>query len=307
MNEKDGAHPGGQSLEGLLDAFLHGQHGRSPHTQSAYRRDLQGFFEYCRTHGVEPLSGVDEQRVRAYAAWRYRNGIAARSLQRALSTLRGFFGWLEASGRIGRNPARGVRAPKGPRRLPAPLDVDEAQRLMEIAAAGPLAVRDRALLELLYSSGLRVSELVGLDLKDLDMREAEVLVLGKGQKGRMVPVGRHAILALRAWLAVRPALCRPGVEALFVSRRGTRLGVRSVQGRVERRALEQGIGTHVHPHRLRHSFASHLLESSGDLRAVQELLGHSDIRSTQVYTHLDFQHLAQVYDRAHPRARRKSG
>jgi integrase/recombinase XerC len=252
-----------------------------------------------------PPAGVDEALVRGYAAWRHRNGITGRSLQRALSAIRGFYGWLEEIGQVERNPARGVRAPKGPRRLPAPLDVDQAQRLMEIRASGPLAVRDRAILELLYSSGLRVSELVGLDLNDLDLREAEVTVLGKGQKRRIVPVGRYASAALREWLACRGALAAPGVEALFLNRRGARLGVRSVQGRVARQALAQGLDSHVHPHRLRHSFASHLLESSGDLRAVQELLGHADIRSTQVYTHLDFQHLARVYDSAHPRARRK--
>jgi integrase/recombinase XerC len=190
--------------------------------------------------------------------------------------------------------------------LPKVLDVDQAARLLAIDAEGVLARRDRAIFELMYSSGLRVAELAGLNLGDVDLRAAEVQVTGKGQKRRIAPIGRYALQALNDWLPLRAQLAAAGETAFFVNQRGRRLGIRSIQERLNRLSIQQGLSTHVHPHMLRHSFASHLLESSGDLRAVQELLGHADIRTTQVYTHLDFQHLAKVYDAAHPRARKKT-
>ncbi|HET7757135.1 MAG TPA: tyrosine recombinase XerC, partial [Steroidobacteraceae bacterium] len=209
------------------------------------------------------------------------------------------------SARSAGNPALEVRAPRVARRLPQTLDADQMARLLEIPGGEALGVRDRALMELLYSSGLRLAELVGLDIGHVDFPDRTVRVLGKGRRTRIVPVGRHALAALRAWLKERPGLARPQEPALFVSRSGGRLGPRSVQARVDYWARRQGLSQHVHPHLFRHSFASHLLESGGELRGVQELLGHADISTTQIYTHLDFQHLARIYDAAHPRARRK--
>jgi integrase/recombinase XerC len=219
--------------------------------------------------------------------------------------MRRLFSFLLRRGLIVVNPANGVRAPKVRRRLPQVLDVDQTVRLVSVEPDDFLACRDRALLELTYSSGLRVSEVVGLNVDALDLEQGEARVLGKGKKFRVVPVGRQAVLALRHWLDLRQLIKDVDAQAVFVSRTGNRLTTRAVQLRCARWGLLQGLETHVHPHLLRHSFASHVLESSGDLRAVQELLGHADIRSTQVYTHLDFQHLAKVYDAAHPRARRR--
>ncbi|MEJ2433630.1 MAG: tyrosine recombinase XerC [Pseudolabrys sp.] len=286
-------------------AKLRDERRLSPNTQLSYRRDLARFCEFCRTQSVGAWRDLTEHTVRAFVAWRHRGGLGGRSLQRELSSLRSFFDYLIEEGLAGHNPARAVRAPKSPRRLPKTLDVDQSARLMEIPGDDELALRDRAMLELFYASGLRLSELVGLDLADIDLREALVRVTGKGRKVREVPVGRFAIAALRAWLARRADLVKAGEPALFVSRGGARISRRNVQQRLRQWAQRQGIDVRVHPHMLRHSFASHLLESSGDLRAVQELLGHADIATTQVYTHLDFQHLANVYDRAHPRARKK--
>ncbi len=288
-----------------LEPFLQSLQHRSPHTRLAYRRDLEHFAAYCERQGLQHPARVDPQTIRHYVALSHRQGLSGRSLQRVLSSIRAFYRHLAQHGVVSSNPAAAVRAPKTPRRLPKTLDVDQAQRLVELQAAGPLSCRDRAVLELLYSSGLRVSELVGLDVDDIDLGAAEVRVLGKGRKERLVPIGRFAVAALHAWLAERAKLARGEERALILNRLGRRLSVRSVQQRLYRSGLAQGITQRVHPHLLRHSFASHLLESSGDLRAVQELLGHADIGTTQIYTHLDFQHLARVYDAAHPRARRK--
>ena len=278
----------------------------SPHTRAAYRRDVSSFWTFCRSQGISSWGQVSPQHVRAFIAWRHRQGLSGRSLQRVLSALRAFYRHLETVGRVSRNPAETLRAPKSPRRLPKVLDVDQAARLLAIDAEGVLARRDRAIFELMYSSGLRVAELAGLNLGDVDLRAAEVQVTGKGQKRRIAPIGRFALQALNDWLPLRTQLAAVGEAAFFVNQRGRRLGIRSIQERLNRLSIQQGLSTHVHPHMLRHSFASHLLESSGDLRAVQELLGHADIRTTQVYTHLDFQHLAKVYDAAHPRARKKT-
>ncbi|MBS0394659.1 MAG: tyrosine recombinase XerC [Proteobacteria bacterium] len=296
-----------------VDAFLASlRHERrlSVHTGAAYRRDLEAFLGWCRRTGIAGWSALGERELRAYAAAEHRAGLAPRSIQRRLSALRTFFRYLIREGVLRQSPAVEVRAPKSARRLPQALDVDRMARLLDAPAApsadAGLDLRDRAILELFYSSGLRLAELVGLDLRDLDLKDRTVRVLGKGGKTRVVPVGSRAVAALGAWLGERPRHAGGAETAVFVGRRGRRLGVRAVQLRVEAWARRHGLDVHVHPHLFRHSFATHLLESSQDLRGVQELLGHANISTTQVYTHLDFQHLARIYDQAHPRARRRS-
>ena len=297
---------GSSELEAFLQE-LKTQRRFSPHTLAAYERDLNALLEYCAREGVAALPELDVYHVRRFAAEGHRRGLSARSVARRLSAVRSFLKSLVAAGRLRSNVAVHVQAPKPSRRLPSTLDADQMARLLEITADDDMAVRDRAILELLYSSGLRLAELTGLDVHDLDVADRTVRVTGKGNKARVVPVGRYAIEAVRAWLAVRPKLASSGEPAMFVSKRGKRIAPRTVQGRVQHWAALQGSRTRVHPHMLRHSFATHLLESSGNLRAVQELLGHSSLSTTQVYTHLDFQHLANAYDRSHPRARRRRG
>jgi integrase/recombinase XerC len=287
-------------------AQLAAERGYSDHTVAAYGRDLSDFASYLSARQLS-WSQVDVQQVRAYAATRHRAGLSGRSIQRALSALRVFFRFLVSQGQMAANPAQHVRAPKVSRKLPATLDVDQMSRLLNIRGGDPLALRDRALMELAYSSGLRLAELVSLDVASLDLAEGLVDVVGKGNKARRVPVGQFAREALTRWLDARRGLAAANETALFVGHRGKRLGPRAIQRRIQGWALRLGLDRHVHPHMLRHAFASHLLESSGDLRAVQELLGHVDISTTQVYTHLDFQHLAQVYDKAHPRAKKRDG
>ncbi|MGI8740709.1 MAG: tyrosine recombinase XerC [Gammaproteobacteria bacterium] len=295
------------ALQASIDKFLEhltDKRGYSAHTTSAYRRDLAHFMRYVTAEGCDNWHDVDIECVRAYAAWRHRGGLSGRSLQRKLSTLRAFAEFLNGEQGVRNNPARHVRAPRAPRKLPSVLDTDQMQRLLQIDDDDPLSLRDHAIMELAYSSGLRLAELVSLDLASLDRADGVVDVIGKGAKQRKVPVGRFAWEALELWLRARLPLATAGETALFVGRSGLRLTPRAIQYRVRAWAWRRGIASHVHPHMLRHAFASHLLESSGDLRAVQELLGHADIGTTQVYTHLDFQHLAQVYDKAHPRARK---
>lgn len=226
-------------------------------------------------------------------------------MQRSLSALRTFFRFLLREGLVKANPAQGISAPKADKALPATLDVDQVAQLLNAPASSPLERRDHAILELFYSSGLRLAELANLRLTDVDMRDATVRVTGKGNKTRVIPVGKAALASLQQWLATRSTLATAEEQALFVNQRGKHLSVRQIQERVKAWAKRRGLPVHVHPHMLRHSFASHVLESSGDLRAVQELLGHADIATTQVYTHVNFQQLAQVYDKAHPRARKK--
>jgi len=288
-------------------AYLRDERRLSPRTIEAYRRDLTALLDFCAVHGVDCWPKLDAQRVRAFVAAGHRGGLSGRSLQRRLSALRSFYRFLLREGHVAHDPAAEIQAPRDARRLPATLDVEQVTRLVETHDDSPLARRDTAMFELFYSSGLRLAELVGLDLGDLDLRDATARVTGKGAKSRIVPVGRHARTALSAWLEVRGTLTAADETALFVGRRGQRISGRSVQTRLARQARAQGLDRPVHPHMLRHSFASHLLESSGDLRAVQELLGHADIATTQIYTHLDYQHLAKVYDAAHPRARRRKG
>jgi integrase/recombinase XerC len=286
----------------------------SAHTDASYARDLAALVKFCDRSGVKEWRGLDEQHVRVFAAHSHAAGLAPRSIQRRLSALRSFYTFLLREGhataaraaRVTSNPAQGVRAPKAARRLPQTLDADQMARLLQIPPGDTLTSRDRAIMELLYSSGLRLAELVGLQMTSIDLKDRVVHVIGKGNKSRIVPVGRAALQALQSWLKERAALARQGEAALFVGRNGTRLGPRAVQSRVKYWARRQGLGMHVHPHLFRHSFASHLLESGGELRGVQELLGHADISTTQIYTHLDFQHLARIYDATHPRARRKA-
>ena len=274
----------------------------SAHTLDAYKRDLDALTAWAHAQGTEDLSTLQPEQLRAFIAAEHRRGLSPKSLQRRLSACRSYFQWLLKHARIAANPAAGVRAPKAPRKLPQVLDPDEAARLVEVPTDVPLGLRDRALLELFYSSGLRLSELCGLRWHDLDLDGGTVTVLGKGSKQRVVPVGSHARKALCEW---RAELQARNDAPVFPGRNGP-ITPRAVQLRLRQLALRQGLFKRVHPHLLRHSFASHVLESSGDLRGVQELLGHADIATTQIYTHLDFQHLAKVYDSAHPRAKRKS-
>ena len=277
----------------------------SAHTIAAYRRDLEDLLAFMAREAIGQLGDLDVHAVRRFAAELHRRGLSPRSIARRLSAVRSFLRHRIEAGEIKANVAKDVQAPKAPRRLPKTLDADQVAQLLELTEDDELTLRDRAMLELCYSSGLRLAELIGVDLADLDLADRIVRVTGKGSKARVVPVGRHAIDAIGLWLQVRSGLAPAGETALFVSRRGRRVAARTVQQRFRKWSVVQGSAVPVHPHMLRHSFATHLLESSGDLRAVQELLGHASISTTQVYTHLDFQHLAHIYDKAHPRARRR--
>lgn len=274
-------------------------------TSKHYRRDLDGLAAYCDKIGIGGWGDLDDDHIRSFSAQTYRRGLSSRSIQRQLSAARTFFRYLQREGHVKKNPVLEISAPKAGKRLPENLDADRMARLLDIPGDGPLVVRDRAILELLYSYGLRLAELTGLDLGDVDLSDRTVAVTGKGGKDRIIPVGRFAVKALTAWRKERGSLAATDEKALFVSNRGTRISARSVQARVDHWAKRQGIDTRVYPHLFRHSFATHMLESSHDLRGVQELLGHANISTTQVYTHLDFQHLAQIYDKTHPRARAK--
>jgi integrase/recombinase XerC len=290
----------------------------SGHTRIGYQRDLTALAAWCDQQGIREWADLDQGHVRAFVARSHAGGLGSRSIQRRLSAIRTFYEFLlrESHGggpgrsRVYFNPAVDVRAPKGPKRLPRTLDADQMARVLEKPAPVPpgadqrLAIRDLAIMELLYSSGLRLAELVNLDLLRLNLPDRTVRVTGKGGKERIVPVGAMAITAIQRWLAVRTSLAKPDETAVFVGQNGRRLGPRAVQLRLAAIARAQGVPVKLHPHLFRHSFATHLLESSQDLRGVQELLGHADISTTQVYTHLDFQHLARIYDQAHPRARR---
>jgi len=293
--------PGEAYLQGFL-VHLASERRLSPLTCSNYGRDVA---ELLKLAGDAPLDQLQVHQIRRFVAQLHGRGLGGKTLARMLSAWRGFYAYLARDHGYTHNPCAGLRAPKSPKILPHALSPDEAAHLMEVPADDALAVRDRAMFELFYSSGLRLSELTGLPLAQLDLAAGIVRVTGKGGKTRAVPVGRHAIEAARNWLALREKLARPDEDALFVGRNGARLTPRAVQYRVKNWAVKLGISANVHPHVLRHSFASHVLQSSGDLRAVQEMLGHANISTTQVYTHLDFQHLAKVYDAAHPRAKKK--
>ncbi|MDI3324638.1 tyrosine recombinase XerC [Pontibacterium granulatum] len=277
----------------------------SVHTQKNYQRDLDALQTFMDESHIHAWSALDAAAVRQFAARQHRKGQSGASIQRTLSAVRTFYKFLSREQLVEHNPALGVQAPKSPRKLPQTLDVDQIDGLMEIPVTDPISARDKAMMELIYSSGLRVSELVSLDLSDLDYHDASLVVTGKGNKSRMLPIGGKALEALDRWLRYRDQMASYIESALFVSNRGNRISVRSVEQRMEYWGKRLGVEGQVYPHRLRHSFASHMLESSGDLRAVQELLGHSDISTTQIYTHLDFQHLMDVYEKAHPRAHKK--
>ncbi|HYQ39710.1 MAG TPA: tyrosine recombinase XerC [Pseudomonas sp.] len=294
-------------MQAELDAYL--EHLRrerqlSPHSLAGYRRDLDKLLALAGEAGLTAWSQLDARGLRRLLAQLHQQGLAPTSLARWLSAVRGLYRYLIREGHCPHDPSAGLRPPKGEQRLPKLLDTDRAQQLLDAPRDDDFLVRrDQAMLELFYSSGLRLSELTGLDLAQLDLAAGLVRVLGKGGKIRELPVGRKAREALQAWLALRRGVAVD--QALFIGQRGQRLSPRAVQLRVRQAGVRE-LGQHLHPHMLRHSFASHLLESSQDLRAVQELLGHADIGTTQIYTHLDFQHLAKVYDQAHPRAHRRS-
>jgi integrase/recombinase XerC len=286
----------------LVDAFAIHLTGRPTHTRNAYLRDT---LALARLAADAPLGTLTAPHLRRFLATLHGSGLAGRSLARMLSSWRSFYGFLlERDATVKENPCAGLKAPRSPKKLPSALSPDDAVRLVQIDDHDPLAVRDRAWLELAYSSGLRLSELAGLNVDRLDLENGEVRVWGKGAKERIVPVGAAARAALAAWLVLRAKLKGGQTKALFIGRSGARITPRAIERRVAAWALKQGLAQHVHPHMLRHSFASHILQSSGDLRAVQEMLGHASIASTQVYTHLDFQALAKVYDAAHPRAKK---
>ncbi|MEJ5863608.1 tyrosine recombinase XerC [Pseudomonas farsensis] len=296
-------------MERQLDAYcahLRNERQVSDHTLQAYRRDLLKVIEFCTSQHIAGWEALQVQQLRQLVARQHHQGQASRSLARMLSAVRGLYRYLNREGLCQHDPATGLSPPKGERRLPKVLDTDRALQLLDGGVDDDfIARRDQAILELFYSSGLRLSELTGLDLDQLDLTGGLVQVVGKGSKSRVLPVGRKAREALQAWLRLR-GIAAPLDGAVFITRQGKRLSPRAIQLRVKT-AGERELGQHLHPHMLRHSFASHLLESSQDLRAVQEMLGHADISTTQIYTHLDFQHLAAVYDSAHPRAKRSKG
>lgn len=315
------------TLPNAIESYLHHLdtvRQLSPHTIDNYRRDLDVFSQYCINTELTNTTRIKPNNIRQYIAFQHHKGKSGKTLQRHLSSIRGLMSYLIKKGLIKNNPGTGISAPKSQRRLPHTLDADQTAQLLETNPLNvtlsdvenapeekkSLVIRDKAILELFYSSGLRLSELVNLDIDDYQPGNTSVKVLGKGNKERIIPVGKQATTALTLWLNTRPLLLKTATQdtaenALFLNKNGTRLKQRSVQQRIKQWGEKQGIDRPVHPHMLRHSFASHILESSGDLRSVQELLGHSDISTTQIYTHLDFQHLSQVYDKSHPRAKKK--
>ena len=297
-----------KKAEQIRENFLHHLETEkrfSANTVASYRRDLESLEKYCLDQKITVWRNLKTHHLRTYTAKIFRRGLGPRSIQRRLSGIRSFMNYLLREGLIKFNPASGVKTPKAPKRLPNVLDVDQINQLLNIRETNPVSLRDKAILELLYSSGLRLSELVNLNPIDLNLKDKSLMVMGKGGKTRLVPIGQKAIEAVNQWLDVRSKLAKTDEEALFVGTKGVRLGQRAIQARISHWGKKNGIQQGVYPHLLRHSFATHLLEASGDLRAVQELLGHKDISSTQIYTHLDFQHLAETYDKAHPRSGKK--
>jgi integrase/recombinase XerC len=288
-----------------FERYLCSERGLSPHTSSNYLRDIKKLRDYCDDAGINKLTQIDSHHIRLCLSQLHRKGLGGNSLQRWLSTLRTFFNYAIKHYRLKNNPANGISAPKSPKKLPKTLDVDQTLQFLNVDSSDWVDCRDCAIVELFYSAGLRLSELTNLDIQDIDFSDHSTRVTGKGNKERQVPVGSHALTALKNWLKRRNDIQVKDQNALFLSSRGTRISTRNVQLRLKKLSQTQGLPGKVHPHMLRHSFASHLLESSGDLRAVQELLGHANISTTQIYTHLDFQHLAKVYDKAHPRASKK--
>ncbi|MCU7940026.1 MAG: tyrosine recombinase XerC [gamma proteobacterium symbiont of Bathyaustriella thionipta] len=295
-------------MKEIVDSFIYylkAERQLSPHTLSNYQRDLTQAIEYFTEQGIETWQTINNHQYRAYVARQHRKNLSGKTIQRQLSSLRRLYEYLIKEQLISHNPLKGVSAPKTGRKLPKTPDIEQLEKLLHNTDNDVLHIRDCAMFELIYSSGLRLSELTGINCIDLKLHERQLRVLGKGNKERELPIGKKAIQAQKKWLKVRDQLAKTDEQALFVSRFGTRISQRGVQQRLEKMAIKQELPVHLHPHMLRHAFASHLLESSGDLRAVQELLGHADISTTQIYTHLDFQHLSEIYDKAHPRARKK--
>jgi len=286
--------------------YLKNERGLAERTRMAYQRDLDQLLIFLSTEEIDQPNQVTQHHIRAFIAQRHRQGLGGKSLQRMLSAIRSFYKWMLREGIAAHNPATPVRAPKSPRHLPATLDADTIGQLLDIPCDTPLAIRDKAIMELFYSSGLRLSELTTLNWDQVDLASGMVTVTGKGNRSRMVPVGRVAAEALLEWRKARAGFASFEEPRVFVSKQGKPIATRTIQARIRHWAQHQGMPQNIYPHLLRHSFASHMLESSGDLRAVQELLGHADISTTQIYTHLDFQHLAKVYDKAHPRAKKKT-
>jgi integrase/recombinase XerC len=295
-----------QWIASFID-HLNNEKRLSLHTITNYSHDLDQFLQYVEEKDIESWTKCSVHFMRSFIASKFRKGLGGRSIQRHIATVRSFFTYLVREGVLKTNPMVGLGAPKSSRKLPNPLDVDQITQLLidDNKQSTPIIIRDLAMMEVMYSSGLRLAELVSLNVSDMDFKECIVPVTGKGSKTRIVPIGSFAVERLKQWLDVRDQFCGVDENALFVSKRGKRISERSVQERFKQWGIRKSLDSNLHPHRLRHSFASHLLESSGDLRAVQELLGHSDISTTQIYTHLDFQHLAEVYDRAHPRAKKR--
>ena len=293
-------------INDYLDELTH-QRRQSQHTVYGYRRDLLVLSDFAaELMPPVPINSLQTTHLRRFISQLHARGLNGRSLARMLSAWRGFYRWLGQKGKATINPADGIRAPKARQALPKVLSPDEVNRLLDSPQDTLLDIRDQAIFELFYSSGLRLAELAQLDIDCLcDLDEGEIRVLGKRNKLRIVPVGEHACKSIGAWIKRRGEMALPGEKALFVGRRGSRIHPRVIEDRLKKKAMQQGLPVNVHPHMLRHSFASHVLQSSGDLRAVQEMLGHASIASTQVYTHLNFQHLAKIYDAAHPRAKRK--
>jgi len=295
-------------LAGRIEEFeehLRTERRLSPHTISSYKRDLKKLSLWCSRKSLLQPNDIDIQDLRECLSALHREGLGGRSIQRWLSSLRTFFNYGLKNRWVTSNPADGLAAPKSPKKLPKTLDVDQVNQFLSLGISTWIDYRDHAIIELLYSSGLRLAELAGLNLTDIDLKESTIIVTGKGRKTRCLPVGKLAMRAVKLWLQQRQKLTKSDFSAMFLSVHGRRLSPRSIQDRLKKISIRQGMHGKVHPHMLRHSFASHLLESSGDLRAVQELLGHQNISTTQIYTHLDFQHLAKIYDKAHPRARKK--
>lgn len=296
------------SLQRPIDDFLDSlkyQRQLSVHTVHAYRRDLDKLVVFIHQQGIDRWQAISPAIARQFPARLHASGLNGRSIQRALSAARGFYQFMTERGALSFNPFIDVRAPKAARKLPDTLSADEIEQLLSAIDNEALGLRDKAIIELIYSAGMRLSELASVNLRDIQSGADMLSVTGKGRKQRLVPVGRKARAAITVWLSQRPAMALTDEQALFVSQRGTRISTRNIQARLDLWARRSGLNRKLHPHMLRHSFASHILESSGDLRAVQELLGHANISTTQIYTHLDFQHLAQIYDLAHPRARKR--
>ena len=294
-----------QALTNLFFRYLETERRYSQNTIRSYQRDLEHFSVHLQDKKLSRWAELKPHHIRTYASQIFIEGLGAKSIQRRLSAIRSFMNYLLREGMIKNNPAEGVKTPKAPKKLPGVLDIHQISQLLDIQETDPVSLRDKAIMELIYSSGLRLSEFVRLNPIDLNLSDKSLTVIGKGDKTRMLPIGNEAIKSLRSWLSCRNELANPEEEALFVGSRGNRLSRRSIQSRIKHWARKNGIQQDVYPHLLRHSFATHMLEASGDLRAVQELLGHKDISTTQVYTHLDFEHLSKTYDKAHPRSGKK--